>query len=278
MGTADGGGGSERRADAAVARLLAVIARLRGEDGCPWDRAQTLDSLKPFLVEECYELIDAMERGDHDAHRDELGDVLLQVLLQSQIRAEEGAFDFEAVAKHLTEKLTRRHPHVFGDAEAATPEAVAKRWDQIKRAERDTEAPRAPMLDAVPRYLPALHRAQRVQDQAARTGFDWRQAADVLEKVDEELMEVREAMKTGMPDRVEDELGDLLFATVNLCRHEGVHAEEALGRAIRKFNGRFHEMERRILASGRMLETCSPEQLDTVWNQVKADAVAAHDG
>jgi MazG family protein len=273
-----GPGVQEREAFVAVAngeamnRLLAVIARLRGEGGCPWDRKQTLDSLKPYLVEECYELLEAIDGGDPAAHRDELGDVLLQVLLQSRIRAEEGEFDFEAVAAHLTEKLIRRHPHVFGDSVADTPEEVVLRWAEIKRQERGgVDAPPQATLDGIPRQLPALHRAQRIQERAARVGFDWSRIDDVLDKVEEELGEVREALASGSAEAVEDELGDLLFATVNLCRFRGIHAEEALRWAIGKFTGRFHEVERRILGSGRRLEDCTLDEMDREWDLVKAE-------
>jgi len=255
-----------------VRGLLAVIARLRGDNGCPWDRKQTLESLKPYLIEECYELLEAIDGGDPDAHRDELGDVLLQVVLQAQIRDEEGIFDFEDVAAHLSEKLIRRHPHVFGDASADTPEEVVRRWAEIKRKERGIKgAPPSATLDGIPRQLPALHRAQRIQERAARTGFDWSRIDDVLDKVEEELGEVREALASGSPAAVEEELGDLLFATVNLCRFRGIHAEEALRGAIGKFTVRFHEVERRILASGRQLEQCTLEEMDREWDAVKLE-------
>lgn len=256
--------------DNAIARVVGVVARLRGEDGCPWDRKQTLDSLKPFLMEECCELLEAIEQGDAAAHRDELGDVLLQVLLQARIREEQGDFDFAAVADHLADKLIRRHPHVFGNARAETPEEVMLHWARIKQQERGgpDAAPQA-TLDGVPVQLPALHRAQRIQDRAGRKGFDWDHLDDVIEKVEEELDEVREAIEAGDPDAVEDELGDLLFATVNLCRFRGVHAEDALRRSIAKFTTRFHAVERRLLAAGRRLEDCGLAEMDREWNRVK---------
>jgi len=258
----------------AITRVMDVVARLRGENGCPWDRKQTLDSLKPYLMEECCELIEAIEQGDPAAHCDELGDVLLQVLLQSQIRAESGAFDFEAVADHLADKLIRRHPHVFGDARADTPDEVVRHWARIKQEERGgADAPPRATLDGIPLQLPALHRAQRIQERAGCKGFDWSRIDDVIDKVEEELEEVREALAGGDPEAVEEELGDLLFATVNLCRFRGVHAEEALRRAITKFTDRFHEVERRLLAAGRRLEDCSLDEMDREWNRVKEAAV-----
>lgn len=254
----------------AVDRLLEVISRLRGEGGCPWDRKQTLASLKPYLLEECGELLEAIDSGDPVSHCDELGDVLLQVLLQSQIRSEDGLFDFRAVAEHLACKLIRRHPHVFGDAVANTPDEVVQHWARIKQEERGgSEAPPAATLDGIPHQLPGLHRAQRIQERAASKGFDWSRIDDVLNKVEEELEEVREALVSGSKEAVEEELGDLLFATVNLCRFRGVHAEEALRQAIRKFTVRFHEVERRILDSGRKWEDCSLEEMDREWNAVK---------
>ena len=251
-----------------VARLLAVVSRLRGEGGCPWDREQTLTSLKPYLLEECCELLDAIDQGDVAAHQDELGDVLLQVVLQSQIRAEQGDFDFASVADHLTRKLIRRHPHVFGDVVAETPEAVVRNWAEIKQQERQGR-PVVQTLDGVPVSLPALHRAQRIQERAARKGFDWSAIEDVIKKVSEELGEVQEALEAGLPEAIEEELGDLLFATVNLCRFRGVHAEQALRQATRKFTDRFHRVEQRLLAAGRRLEECSLEDMDREWDRVK---------
>ncbi len=257
----------------AITRVIDVVARLRGEEGCPWDRQQTLDSLKPFLMEECCELLEAIEQGDAAAHRDELGDVLLQVLLQSRIREELGDFDFEAVAGHLADKLVRRHPHVFGDARADTPEEVVQHWARIKRQERTgADAPPQATLDGIPLQLPALHRAQRIQERAGKKGFDWDRIDDVVAKVEEELLEVREALESGDADAVEGELGDLLFSTVNLCRFRGVHAEGALRRAIAKFSSRFHAVERRLLAAGRRLEDCTLEEMDREWDRVKAEA------
>lgn len=255
-----------------IARLLAVVSRLRGEGGCPWDREQTLNSLKPYLMEECCELLEAIDQEDAAAHRDELGDVLLQVVLQAQIRAEQGDFDFAAVADHLTRKLIRRHPHVFGDVVAETPEAVVRNWAAIKQQERQGNTP-VQTLDGIPVTLPALHRAQRIQERAARKGFDWSAIEDVLKKVEEELGEVQDALASGRPEAIEEELGDLLFATVNLCRFRAVHAEQALQQATRKFANRFHRVEERLLAAGRRMEECSLEEMDQEWELVKTEQV-----
>jgi tetrapyrrole methylase family protein / MazG family protein len=251
-----------------VNRLLSVVARLRGDDGCPWDREQTLDSLKPYLVEECYELIDAIDSGDVDQHMDELGDVLLQVALQSQIRSEEGAFDFDAVANRLAEKLIRRHPHVFADVVAETPADVIRNWEAIKVAEKGGDKPRS-VVDGIPRHLPSLQRAQRVQVRAARVGFDWDDVSDVICKVEEELAETREALAAGDAAHLKEELGDLLFATVNLSRFQEINAEEALEGAVKKFAARFGEVERRIHDSGRSLNDCTLEEMDAEWDNVK---------
>ena len=254
-----------------VLRLLSVVSRLRSEDGgCPWDRKQTLQSLKPYLVEECYELIDAIDGGDVDEHMDELGDVLLQVALQSQIRCEEGAFSFDDVAGRLAEKLIRRHPHVFGDVKADTPEDVVRNWDAIKVKERAADAPKS-IVDGIPRHLPSLQRAQRVQSRAARVGFDWDDVEDVINKVEEELEESRDALASGDQVHLKEELGDLLFATVNLSRFQGIDAEDALAAAVQKFTTRFKSVEQRIENSGRVMQECTLEELDAAWNQVKQE-------
>jgi len=251
-----------------VSRLLSVVSRLRGEGGCPWDRKQTLESLKPFLIEECYELIDAIDDGRSDQHMDELGDVLLQVALQSEIRSEEGVFCFDDVANHLADKLVRRHPHVFADVKADTPEEVVKNWERIKAKERADEAPRS-LVDGIPRHLPALQRAQRIQSRVARVGFDWDDVCDVIGKVEEELSECREALAAEDHEHLKEELGDLLFATVNLSRFQGINAEEALDAGVNKFATRFKAVEQRVLDSGRVVEDCTLEELDAEWDQVK---------
>ena len=274
--------GGERGID----RLLSVVSRLRGDQGCPWDREQTLDSLKQYLVEECYELIDAIDGGAVDEHLDELGDVLLQVVLQSQIRKEEGAFEFEDVANRLADKLIRRHPHVFADVKADTSADVIRNWEAIKAQERaqnvaetndsrdEGEAAkpaRRSVVDGIPRHLPALQRAQRVQSRAARVGFDWDDVSDVIGKVEEELAEVREALASGDAKHLKEELGDLLFATVNLSRFQAINAEEALDAAVKKFAVRFNDVERRIHASGRKLNDCTLEEMDAEWDTVKRE-------
>ncbi len=250
--------------------LTDIMSRLRSAEGCPWDREQSLESLKQHLIEECYELVDAIDSGDVERHKDELGDILLQVLFQSQIRKEEGSFAFDDVAKGLAEKLIRRHPHVFGDAKADTPAEVLQRWEKIKAGERKEKKSFAfGMLDGVPRSLPALMKAQRVQGRAARVGFDWTDVNDVIAKIEEELAEVKEAVAIGNEDEVRGEIGDLLFAVVNLSRFRGMNAEEALEETVVRFGRRFAEMERRIGQSGRALSDCSLSDMEVEWQAAK---------
>lgn len=249
-------------------QLLAIIARLRGPDGCPWDREQTLDSLRPFLLEECYELLEALDTGDPARHRDELGDVLLQVVLQARLREEQGAFTFQDVAAGLADKMVRRHPHVFGNVSVADANEVVRNWDAIKSTESE-RASTASALDGIPLALPALQRAQRLQGRAARVGFDWPDAAAVWAKVDEEIAETRQAMAAGDPSRVADELGDLLFTVVNLCRRHDVPAEEALRQATARFDRRFREVERRMAADGQPMSRETLSAMDRHWDAVK---------
>lgn len=250
-----------------IERLLETVARLRAEDGCPWDRKQTLKSLKQYLIEESYELLDAIDSGSVEHHLEELGDVLLQVALQAQIRAEEGAFDFDKVADRLTDKLIRRHPHVFGTAEADTPDDVLRNWEQIKAEERKDS--RKTIFDGIPGHLPALQKAQRIQSKAARIGFDWSDVKDVAAKIDEELDELRRAIRSRRKAHIEEEVGDLLFSVANLCRFVDVVGEEALQKCNRKFIRRFHDMELRILDSGRSLSECSLAEMEKHWVAAK---------
>ncbi len=257
-------------ATADVNDLLAIMARLRGPNGCPWDAEQTLETLKTFLIEECYEVVDAIDSGDAGAHLEELGDLLLQVVFQAQLRAERGEFRFQDVADVIRDKLVRRHPHVFGEAKAANSGEVIKHWEAIKAGEKKKNAGKSQsVLAGVPRSLPALHRAQQVQGRAARVGFDWSAVEDVVKKVEEELAEVKEAMASGEADRVGDEIGDLLFAVVNLSRFQKLPAEELLGRAIRKFIRRFEAVEAGARAAGKKPAEMSLAELDGLWEGAK---------
>jgi len=262
--------GVANRQNRGIARLLEVVARLRGEGGCPWDREQTLDTLKPYLIEESYELIDAVDSGDPERHKEELGDVLLQILLHARIREEQRLFSFDQVAEALAEKLVRRHPHVFGDVRAETPAEVLKNWEAIKAAEKEGGEGHS-ILGGIPRHLPALHKAQRAQTRAARIGFDWPDVDGVLDKVEEEIRETREALAKGDEKRIKEEIGDLLFSIVNFSRHRGIDAEQALQAAAARFMERFRGMEKRIRAEGVSPETCGLEEMDRHWDAVKAE-------
>ena len=247
----------------AVDRLRNIVAQLRSPDGCPWDREQTHQSLKPHLIEECYELVDAIDARDDKEMKEELGDLLLQVVLHSQMASEEDRFDMDDVATVIADKLMHRHPHVFGENKLPDSEAVLRQWEVIKRAEKQE---RSSALDGVPKALPALARAQKVQAKAARVGFDWNDADGALEKVQEELSEIESASER----QIEEEVGDLLFAVVNFARKKGLDAEQALWQATAKFSDRFQAMER--LAKDRDLELASLtlSQMDRLWDEVKA--------
>ena len=259
-----------------VRRLLEIMARLRGEGGCPWDREQTHRTLKPYLVEECHEFLEAVDRGGDAGMVEELGDILLQVVFHSRIAAEEGRFTFDDVAACISDKLERRHPHVFGGAHVDDAAGVVQQWDRIKREEK-IGTPGHSILAGVPPSLPALHRAQEVQKRAARVGFDWQDAGGVIEKIDEEVAEVKAAMAAGDAGRVRAEIGDLLFAAVNLCRFADAQAEDVLNAAVRRFAARFQEMEERVSRTGRHVEDCSLEELDAAWNEVKRGETAAEE-
>jgi len=249
--------------------VLAVMRTLRAARGCPWDREQTHASLKQHLIEECYEVVEAIEQGDPRHLREELGDVLLQIVFHAQIAAEAGAFTFDDVARALRDKLVRRHPHVFGATRVSGSKEVLKNWEGIKRREHGAGAPRS-VVAGIPRHLPALLQAEQVQRKVARVGFDWPAVAPVADKVAEELAEVRQALAAGRTDRVREEIGDLLFAVVNLGRFLGHSAEEALTGTVRKFVRRFTAIERRLQRRGRDVTACSLAELDALWEQVKA--------
>jgi len=253
-----------------VVRLVEVMRRLRAPGGCPWDREQTLQTLKPCLLEETYELLEAMDGDDLALHVEELGDVLLQVVFQCAIREEEGLFAFDDVAAALADKLVRRHPHVFGEATANSSGEVLRNWEAIKQTEKGKKPDRS-AIDGVPATLPALLKAQRTQAKAARVGFDWKDASGPTEKIAEELAELREAVASGDKQAVADEVGDLLFSVVNTCRFIDVDAEGALEAANKKFSRRFREVERRVRAQGRALKDCTLAEMDAVWDAVKAE-------
>lgn len=250
-----------------IEQLLEIMRRLRAPDGCPWDREQTHASLKKNLVEEAYEVIDAIDADEPGLLREELGDLLLQVVFHAQMADEAGAFTFHDVAQGISDKLVRRHPHVFGDTRVADADEVLKNWDQIKRMEKGDQ-PRSAVA-GVPRHLPALHKAQQVQSRVARVGFDWRESKDVLDKIEEELAEIKMAMAQESAERVRDEIGDLLFAVVNLTRYLGHEAEEVLNQTIARFSRRFQFIEEQVHGADRNMTDCSLEELEAYWQEAK---------
>lgn len=260
----------------AVQRLRKIIARLRAPGGCPWDREQTADSLRPSLLEEAYEVVDAIERAHAEDLEEELGDLMINIMMQAQIASEQEAFTLDTIAATASEKLVRRHPHVFGDATAVSSGQVLERWEEIKRAERaakgDGEGGVASLLDGVAPAFPALVRAQKIQKKAAKAGFDWECPEDVIDKIREEIAEVEEEMalrdKADHMMRLAGEIGDLLFAVVNLSRSLGIDAESALRAATAKFTERFLAMERE-LPHGRAFAELSPEEMNGLWDLAK---------
>ncbi len=257
--------------DSSFSELVAIMARLRGPAGCPWDRQQTHATLKPYLLEEVYEALEAIDAADDAELCKELGDVLLQVVFHAQIAVEEGRFDIEAVGQAIVDKLIRRHPHVFGDASADGADEVLLRWEQIKKQERREQGESAPsLLEGIPKHLPALMRAHRIQARVAQQGFDWDEIDGALDKVEEEFAEVRKAWETGRAAAVEEEFGDLLFSLVNASRFLKVDPEQALRRAVAKFERRFRALEEIVQARGEEVATLSLAALDEIWDEVKA--------
>ena len=250
------------------------MVRLRDpETGCPWDRVQTLSTLKPCVLEETYELLAAMDRPDDQSNYvEELGDVLLQVMFQCVMAEQEGRFSFDDVANAISDKLVRRHPHVFGDVDAKDPATVLRNWEQIKQQEHRKEA-RHSALDGVPSTLPALLKAQRSQEKAARVGFDWKDAKGPLAKIREEIAELEEAVAnssdTSLDEHVKEELGDLLFSVTNLARHLKADSESALEGSTAKFARRFRAVEAGAKAAGRDLKSMTLEEMDALWDKAK---------
>lgn len=261
-----------------IGRLLEVMARLRDpQTGCPWDVKQSFATIAPYTIEEAYEVADAIEQNDMAALKDELGDLLLQVVFHARMAEEAGHFAFDDVATAIAEKMVSRHPHVFGDHTAETPDDVKVTWEKQKERERATKAAgkgagALSALDGVTAALPALLRAEKLQKRAARVRFDWPDATPVFEKIEEEIAEIREAMADGgAPDRLEDEVGDLLFVVVNLARHLEVDAETALRRSNAKFERRFRAMEAKLEEVGDRAEDQSLDALEALWQAVKRE-------
>lgn len=264
-----------------ISRLIEIMEALRQpETGCPWDIVQTFETIKPYTIEEAYEVADAIERKDTDDLCDELGDLLLQVVFHARIAEEMGEFAFGDVVHAVTSKMIRRHPHVFAVSSADTPETVKLQWDQIKaeekreRAERRarrgiTEDFKAGFLGGVQRSQPALTEALKLQEQAARVGFDWSDPAPILDKIEEEIAELREALAEGRPEKVSDELGDLIFALVNIGRHVKADPENALRGTNTKFRRRFNHIETSLHDNGETLQAASLERMEDLWQAAK---------
>lgn len=250
--------------------LLRIMARLRSPDGgCPWDLEQTFRTIAPYTIEEAYEVADAIERGDMAALKDELGDLLFQVVFHARMAEEEGAFAFDDVARAIADKMERRHPHVFGDTEMRTAEEQTGAWEEQKAQERAAKGD-AGLLDDVPLGLPGLTRAVKLQKRAARVGFDWTDPKSVLAKIHEEIDELAEAIDAEQADAVEDEFGDLMFVMANLSRHLKVDPEAAIRRASEKFARRFRHIERRLAETGRDIDEASLEDMEALWAEAKS--------
>ena len=254
-----------------INRLLSIMQRLRDpETGCPWDKEQTFATIAPYTLEETYEVLDAIQREDFDDLRGELGDLLFQVVFYAQMASEQDRFNFEDICHAISDKLERRHPHIFGDATAETSSEVLKNWEAIKTAERADKAQHS-ALDDIPKALPALMRAHKIQKRCHNVGFDWTTLGPVVAKVHEEIDEVMHEAQQSVVDgeKLEEEIGDLLFATVNLSRHLGSKAETALQKANDKFERRFREVEAIIAAQGLSMPGATLEQMEAAWQQVK---------
>lgn len=267
-----------------ITRLLEIMAALRTPGtGCPWDLEQDFASIAPYTLEEAYEVVDAIERGDFPDLREELGDLLLQVVFHARMAEEQGLFAFPDVVEAITGKLIRRHPHVFGNAKDLSPAEVKHLWDEIKQAEKaERRASREAMgqapepqekgfLGGIPMGLPALTRAQKLTTKAAKVGFDWPEASQVIEKIHEELDEVKEAASSNDKTMIEDEIGDLLFSVANLARHFGIDPESALRRTNAKFERRFGAIETRLTRQGKSLEDASLDEMERIWVEAKKE-------
>jgi len=257
------------RACEAIERLLGIMDRLRGPGGCPWDREQTLRSLRPYVLEETYEVLEAIDAGDSREHCEELGDLLLQIVFQAQLAKEEGRFDFADVAQAISNKLVSRHPHVFGDADVKDAEGVLRQWAALKREEKKAKGRGESVLEGVPKEMPALARADRLTEKASRIGFDWPDPAGARAKVDEELRELDEAIATGDRDALEHEIGDVLFAVANLSRKLGLPPEEALRGSVSRFIARFEHIERELARRGVAHGGATLTEMDALWNEAK---------
>jgi MazG family protein len=260
---------SHHFAAGSLENLMRLIQTLRGEGGCPWDKQQTPRSIARYLTEEIYELVDAVDSGNPDTICEELGDVLFHVFFIADLYREQGLFDIEDVACRNTEKMTRRHPHVFGAARIDSADEVRKQWHQIKKGE-EGHAENESVLDSVPVQLPALMRAYRISERVARAGFDWPDLAGVMDKAEEEWDEFKRALMSKQPEQATIEFGDILFTLTNVARFARIHPETALSGAINKFVKRFESLEKQVRARGGAIDELSPAELDAIWEAIKA--------
>ena len=251
-----------------LSKLIKITDTLMGEDGCPWDKVQTRESLKPYLVEETYEVLDALDANDPEKIKDELGDLLYQILFHSKISSLKGEFNFRDVIDNLSEKMVRRHPHVFQEGELNTPDQVVKQWEEIKRNEKN-QANQKSILDNIPKNLPSLLRAQKLQTKAAKEGFDWDQINDVFDKLDEEIAEFKEAVLKKKSADIQNEIGDIIFVITNIAKCYKIDAEEALRSTNNKFIKRFQYIEQKIEAKGKTLKDSPLEEMERYWQEAK---------
>ena len=251
-----------------LSKLIKITDTLMGEDGCPWDKVQTRESLKPYLVEETYEVLDALDANDPEKIKDELGDLLYQILFHSKISSLKGEFNFRDVIDNLSEKMVRRHPHVFKEGELNTPDQVVKQWEEIKRNEKN-QANQKSILDNIPKNLPSLLRAQKLQKKAAKEGFDWDQISDVFDKLDEEIVEFKEAVLKKKSADIQNEIGDMIFVITNIAKCYKIDAEEALRSTNNKFIKRFQNIEQKIKAKGKTLKDSPLEEMERYWQEAK---------
>jgi len=251
-----------------LSKLIKITDTLMGEDGCPWDKVQTRESLKPYLVEETYEVLDALDANDPEKIKDELGDLLYQILFHSKISSLKGEFNFRDVIDNLSEKMVRRHPHVFKEGELNTPDQVVKQWEEIKRNEKN-QANQKSILDNIPKNLPSLLRAQKLQKKAAKEGFDWDQISDVFDKLDEEIGEFKEAVLKKKSADIQNEIGDIIFVITNIAKCYKIDAEEALRSTNNKFIKRFQYIEQKIEEKGKTLKDSPLEEMERYWQEAK---------
>jgi len=251
-----------------LSKLIKITETLMGDDGCPWDKVQTRESLKPYLVEETYEVLEALDENNPEKIKDELGDLLYQILFHSKISSLKGEFNFGDVIDNLSEKMVRRHPHVFKGGKLNTPDQVIRQWEEIKKKENN-KANQKSILDSIPINLPSLIRAQKLQKKAAKEGFDWEQINEVFDKLDEEIKEFKEAVLKKKNTDIQSEIGDIIFVITNIAKFYKVDAEEALRSTNNKFIKRFQYIEQKIEGKGRTLKDCPLEEMERYWQEAK---------